>query len=40
LMRANFKPRDLLYPDRTPFRLSDGSVWRLKSRVEILRASM
>jgi hypothetical protein len=40
LMRANFAPRDLLYPDRAPFRLSGGSVWRLKSRVQILRASM
>jgi hypothetical protein len=40
LMRANFAPRDLLFPDRTPFRLSIGSIWRLKSRVAVLRASM
>jgi hypothetical protein len=40
LMRANFAPRDLLYPDRAPFRLSNGSIWRLKTRVRVLRASM
>jgi hypothetical protein len=40
LMRANFAARDLLFADRTPFRLSNASIWRLKSRVQVLRASM
>jgi hypothetical protein len=40
LMRANFSPRDLLYPNSVPFRLSAGSVWRLRSRVRVLRAAM
>ena len=40
LMRANFSPRDLLYPNPLPFRLSNGSIGRLKSRVRVLRAAM
>ena len=40
LMRANFAPRDLLYPDRAPYRLSRGSILRLESRLRMLRANM
>ena len=40
LMRANFSPRDLLYPNPLPFRLSSGSIGRLRSRVRVLRAAM
>jgi len=40
LMRANFRPRDLLYPNPVPFRLADGRMGRLKSRVRMLRGAM
>jgi hypothetical protein len=38
LMRANFAPRDLVDPDRVPFRLTAGGIGRLNSRLRVLRS--
>lgn len=36
LMRASFRPEELGEPDRSPFRLTCGSVGRLRSRLRVL----